>query len=84
MINVTNDSTTGLLLLVVVGLAVVDVVTFVGLVEVVVVTLVGLVVVVVGTFVGLVVVVVGTAVVVELFLLHLNLEKFNNKDRKSN
>ena len=73
MINVTNDSTTGLLLLVVVGLAVVDVVTFVGLVEVV-----------VGTFVGLVVVVVGTAVVVELFLLHLHLEKFNNKDRKSN
>ena len=62
MINVTNDSTTGLLLLVVVGLAVVDVVTFVGLV----------------------VVVVGTAVVVELFLLHLHLEKFNNKDRKSN
>ena len=62
MINVTNDSTTGFLLLVVVGLAVVDVVTFVGLV----------------------VVVVGTAVVVELFLLHLHLEKFNNKDRKSN
>ena len=62
MINVTNDSTTGLLLLVVVGLAVVDVVTFVGLV----------------------VVVVGTAVVAELFLLHLNLEKYNNKDRKSN